>query len=373
MGKKVVRYFRWIILAAILVYITYEAYLHQVLGGDKAASEHALCPFGGLESLYSLLFSGTYIQKVFVGTMIIFGLTIVITILFRRSFCGLLCPFGALQEFFAKIGQMVLGKRYIIPKSIDRPLRYFKYVVLILTVVAAWWTKGLWMSPYDPYVAYGHISVGYAELIDEYLIGVILLIVTIVGSFIYDRFFCKYICPAGAIYAIIGKISPNKIVRDENACIHCKLCSKSCPVNIDVEKVEKVISAECISCQECVNVCPKKDVIEIKMGSKSISSFTTIILVLGIFFGGIFATQQLGWYQTTPKPLALGEKLEIDEIKGYMTLDEVSKGMNIDSKELYKRLNIPGDIPLGTKLKDISQYVEDFSTDTAKIILENNK
>ena len=95
---NLVRGLRIIILLGLLFYVTYEGYMHQVLGGGKAPSVHALCPFGALESLYT----------------------------FGRSFCGVLCPFSALQELFGKIGRKVFKKQFIIPAYIDKPLHYLK-------------------------------------------------------------------------------------------------------------------------------------------------------------------------------------------------------------------------------------------------------
>lgn len=104
-NKKAARFIRWVLLASLLIWVTYESVMHQVLGGGKSPSIHALCPYGALESLYALMFSGTYIQKIYSGTLIILGITLIIAILFRRSFCGLLCPLGALQELFARAGK----------------------------------------------------------------------------------------------------------------------------------------------------------------------------------------------------------------------------------------------------------------------------
>lgn len=93
--------------------------MHQILGGGKAPSVHTLCPFGAIESLYTLLFMGSFIQKIYSGTVGLLVLSIFIAVLFRRSFCGLLCPFGALQELFSFIGQKIFGRRLIVPVNID--------------------------------------------------------------------------------------------------------------------------------------------------------------------------------------------------------------------------------------------------------------
>lgn len=370
--NKLVRWLRWSGLTAIFIYVTREFYLHQKIGGLKAASVHALCPYGALESFYNLLFAGAFIQKIFVSAMIMLALTLVIAVLFRRSFCGMICPFGALQEFFAKIGNVLFKKRPKMPAALDKPLRFLKYLILILTIVIAWKTKGLWMSPYDPYAAYSHIFSGFANLWAEFTIGTILLVVTIVGSIVYDRFFCKYLCPMGGFLAVIGRISPTKVVRDDKVCIHCNKCSKVCPVNIDVAKATEVKTTECISCNECVNICPKEGAIAVKFGKKSISPIVTWIIVLVLFFGSIFVTQKLGWYTNVPKPIVAGEKISIEEIRGFMTLQDVSTGLQIDLKDLYTMLGIPEAVPPTTKFKELSTFVPGMTDEKAKEILEKN-
>ncbi|MBC8059147.1 MAG: 4Fe-4S binding protein, partial [Clostridiaceae bacterium] len=199
-NNKYVKYLRWVLLGFFLIMVTRETYLHQIQGGGVAPSIHALCPYGGLETLYSLVFGGTFLQKIFSGTMILLEITLVLALVFRRSFCGLICPFGALQEFFGIIGKKIFRKRFIMPWRIDKPLRYLKYFVLVVTIYFAWKTAGLWMDPYDPWAAYGHVTAGFNSLTTEYLIGTITLIIILVGSLLYDRFFCKYLCPMGAVY-----------------------------------------------------------------------------------------------------------------------------------------------------------------------------
>jgi hypothetical protein len=175
--NKVAKWSRILVLVGLLIWVTYESYMHQVLGGGKAPSIHALCPYGALESLYTLLLTGSFIKKIYSGTVVLLVLTVALAVLFRRSFCGLLCPFGALQEVFAKLGQKIFKKRFIIPQKIDQIFRYLKYVVLVLTVGMAWYYGSLWMAPYDPYAAFSHISVISSSIEEDPLVifGFILL------------------------------------------------------------------------------------------------------------------------------------------------------------------------------------------------------
>lgn len=367
-ANKTARYARWIILALLIALVTYETIMHQVLGGGKSPSVHALCPYGAIESLYAILVSGTLLQKIYSGTFLLLGTTVLITILFRRSFCGLLCPFGALQELFARIGLKIWRKRPLVPARADRVLRFLKYFMLFLTAFLAWRLGRLWMSPYDPYAAYGHITaIGKTIAEDPWsIIGFILLGVSLAGSFIYDRFFCKYLCPAGALYAIIGKISPTRIVRDKDVCINCNLCSKACPVNIDVARADRVTTAECLNCNECVAVCPKKGALAVKTGKKAISPLVILILVAALFFVPIWVVQAAGAYEVLPGSVLKGETIAVSEIRGSMTIADSAAFLSLSQEDFYELFKIPQTVPAGTRMKDIANVVPGYDFHAVK-------
>lgn len=365
-NNKLIMYLRWCLLALFVVLVSIAAYLHQVLGGTKAPSIHALCPFGGLESLYQVFTTGSFISKIFAGTLTLFVITLIVALVFRRSFCGLICPFGAIQEFFAKLGQKIFKRKLIMPSAIDKPLRYLKYVVLVVTVAYAWRTAGLWMAPYDPWSAYAHLPEGLESVWAESAIGLIILVITVLGSLLYDRFFCKYLCPMGALYGIVGQLSPFKVVRNEKVCIDCGICNKSCPMNIDIQHSLKVTTAECLNCQTCVVSCPKPGALDHQMGHKIIKPLTVIVLVMVVFFGSIFASQAAGIYQLTPSPLKVGESIKYDEVKGYMSIKEAAEATKTELNEFYEKFKIPANVPAETKMKEISGVATGYDFDQAK-------
>lgn len=367
-GKKIAKWSRLSVLFGLLAYVTYESYMHQVLGGGKAASVHALCPLGALESLYTLLFMGSFIQKIYSGTVVLLVLTIVLALLFRRSFCGMLCPFGALQELFAMLGRKIFRKRLTVPQSIDKPARFLKYGILLLTVGMAWRFGTLWISPYDPYVAYSHLSTASGYIAEDpiVIIGFILLAITIIGSIVYDRFFCKYLCPAGAFYGVIGKMSPSRVERNDELCIHCHACNKACPVNIEVEKTIQVNSAECINCNDCVLACPKKGALEVKSFKHTIHPIGILVLVVGIFFGTIFIADATGNYQTIPSALKEGQIIPLSEIKGYFTIEDAAIATGLSLDDVYAQMGIPESVSKNTQMKEISQQVPGYDFDAAK-------
>ena len=94
---------RWVIFACLLVFVLAASILHVL--GYIAPSIHAICPYGGLESALSIVLIGTFIKKIFLGTFILFIITLILAVAMRRSYCGQICVFGGLQEFFGKLGR----------------------------------------------------------------------------------------------------------------------------------------------------------------------------------------------------------------------------------------------------------------------------
>ena len=178
-ARNTARTVRMTILVLILALSTALGIIHQV-SGVKPVSVDALCPFGGIESAWSVLASGTLLDKVAWSSFILLGATLLAAILFRRAFCGNFCPLGTLQELFAWAGKKVLGKTYTVPAGLDRWARYLKYAVLVVFVVLTAALGTLAIRTYDPWVASHHLL--DAELFTGFLIGFIILVLTIVGS-----------------------------------------------------------------------------------------------------------------------------------------------------------------------------------------------
>jgi Polyferredoxin len=196
----------------------------------------------------------TFENAVQLSIMEVFITFILFSIIFKRSFCGFLCMVGALQRIIGYVGFKLIKKRFTVPATLDKYLRAVKYVILAgfaaLSIASGKFL--LQVSIDDVFEQYSVILHGFAW------ISIILMFVTIIGSFFIDNFFCKYICIQGAVAGVAGRFSPSGIVRCEEKCINCTLCTKKCPSNLEVHKMKKVISAECFNCQKCIIVCPKK-------------------------------------------------------------------------------------------------------------------
>ena len=205
-ARRRARWTRWIILGTVLVGMSAVLLAHQKAHGPgRWAGVDFLCPFGGLETLYALLAGQGFLKHTAASSLILLIGMLAMTLVYRRSFCGTICPLGALQGIFGAAGRRLFGRRFEVPRGVDRVARYLKYVVLAVFAVWTWQAAELVLRPYDPWVAWAHLTSG--DLLTTYLIGFIVLVVSLAGSLVYDRFFCKYLCPTGALLALFSRAS----------------------------------------------------------------------------------------------------------------------------------------------------------------------
>ena len=207
------------------------------------------CPVGSLQNALGRNSTGpSYV----LGTLILFG------VLLGRLVCGFLCPFGLLQDLLAKVP---LPKMKL-PRWLDKPLRYLKYVVLILLVVLAVLIEeptfckylcpaglleaGLPLTSLNPQLAGMRGPLFYVKL------GILILIVLL--SLSIFRPFCKYLCPLGAFYGLFNGVGFYRLQVEETKCVRCGRCAAACPMDVDVTKHSN--SPECIRCGKCRDACP---------------------------------------------------------------------------------------------------------------------
>jgi ferredoxin len=374
------RWVRWIVLGAVLVAMTTIVTLHIKSRGDgRWAGVDFLCPFGGLETLYSLLAGDGFLRRTAASSVILLVGMLAMAIVYRRSFCGAICPLGALQGIFGAAGRKVFKRRLTVPTAVDRVTRYLKYVVLAVFAFWTWQAAELVLRPYDPWVAWAHLTSD--ELLTSYLVGFIVLVVSLAGSLVYERFFCKYLCPAGALLALFSRVSLLNIRRDADACIDCGRCDQACMMNVPVATADVVTSSECISCNECVNVCPVPGALRVTApgGARATALATTgiVVAVMVAIVGATTLTGAFDWQMEGRAEARGGHSGQGDgqglgqdhgqgesegegrsgggsdsPIKGWMSFADIAAMTGIPLADLGAEWGVPGDA-LSLPMKDI--------------------
>ncbi len=214
----------------------------------------AACPLGALQNALASS-NKKYIYYVF-GIIMLYG------ILLGRTICGWLCPVGLGQELLFSIKTPKLKK-----SRFTKVLSYFKYVVLILCVVAIpliFARGGITLPAFCKYLCPGGTLGGAIFLLAHpnnasllsslgllFLLKFSVLVIFCAASVFIFRFFCRFFCPLGAIYGLFNKFAPIGIKLDKSKCIGCNRCKQKCKMDIS-----HVGDHECINCGECVACCP---------------------------------------------------------------------------------------------------------------------
>ena len=209
------------------------------------------CPLGSLQNALSA--SKTKTPAYVFGIIILFGL------LLGRTICGWLCPVGLGQELLYKIKTPKAKKN-----RVTRVLSYFKYVVLVALVVIVPLYYAI--PGFCEYICpAGTFEGGIGLLANETnagLLGILgplftwkftLLVLIIVASIFFFRFFCRFLCPLGALYGFFCRVAMLGVKLDKNKCTDCGLCIGVCKMDI-----KNVGDHECIHCGACISVCPAK-------------------------------------------------------------------------------------------------------------------
>lgn len=228
------------------------------------------CPIGALQA--TLTGGDKKIPYYVIGSLMLIG------VLIGRVACGFLCPFGLVQDLLYKIKT----RKMELPKTIDKKLRYLKYIVLIVVVIvlpilltnqfgvsSPYFCK--WICPSG--TLFGGIPLLSLNDSLRSVIGglfqwkLILLIIFLGASIFMYRPFCKYVCPLGAFYGIFNRFSFYQMQVDKTKCTDCKLCEKTCKMAVEITK--NINSAECIRCGECREVCKEGCITINKISIKS--------------------------------------------------------------------------------------------------------
>ncbi|MEH2920367.1 4Fe-4S binding protein [Samsonia erythrinae] len=277
-------------------------------------------PIAGLMNIRFTWETGTP-PPVHLTSMLLLLAFITISLLLKKSFCSWLCPIGTLSEWLAALGGKIFGRHFTLPIWLDRPLRSLKYLLLsfFLYIALSMPAQGIYMFLMSPYGLIADVKMlGFFRNIGT--ITLVCVGILVFSSLFIRRFWCRYLCPYGALLGVFSLLSPFKIRRNPTSCIDCGKCAKACPANIPVDKLIQVRNAECTACMTCIESCPVASTLHFSLinpsGSQTgdsakplwretaLSGIAMTVLVLGILFGIIgFAMYIGGWDSPIPEQI----------------------------------------------------------------------
>ena len=284
---------QWGVLAALAAFL--------LIPGKDPANPEAYCPMGGLQALTTFFVRGSLPCSMSMMQIVMGIVLAAAVVLFSKLFCGYLCPLGTVQDLLMKL-RNTIGWRGIVVKNgtvADKVLRVIKYVLLFWIFYSTATASELFCKNLDPYYA---VATGFKGEITLWM-SLISVAAVILCGFMVNMFWCKYLCPLGAIsnslkfwvwivvlvaaYYLLGTIGVNvpwwtllaafcvvgylleilcgkprlqvlHIMKNDSKCTHCGLCTKACPYGIDVAgcRAGAVKAVDCTLCGECTAVCP---------------------------------------------------------------------------------------------------------------------
>lgn len=321
----------------------------------STASVHAICPFGGIETLYQLATTGDWLQKIHPSAMVLAGIVLISALLFGGLFCGWICPLGSIQEWLGHLGRRLFKRKYnhMMPLWLDPYLRYVRYGVLLLVLYQTGRSGKLLFEGVDPYYALFHFWTSETALGALVLLGI-----TLLSALVIERPWCKYACPYGALLGLTNYLRIFKIRRQAATCTTCGACNRSCPMNIEIAEVDVVKHHQCISCLRCTSEahCPVANTVTSGLSGRRIAMITLVL-----FIGGISLTSALGIWRTssdqTLSKLTLQDGTVVMDpwdIKGSFTLATVAQQFAIPEDAIRQAFDIDASQDLGVfKSKDI--------------------
>lgn len=243
--------------------------------------------FAALKSIYTAIVSGTFSVSALAGQIVLAASMLVITALMGRFFCGFLCAFGSMGDLMWYLGGKLKLRRPKISPEADRALKALKYVLLAGIVLFVWTLGMTVLSGTDnPWTVFGMYAgyKGWGDLSALWSVGALLLLLIMAGSMLIERFFCRYLCPLGAVFAIVSKFRLFKIRKPRTACGACRACTKRCSMGIELYQSDVMTSGECIDCMNCVEVCPRDNVSA--NPKPAVAAAVAVVALSGMYFAG---------------------------------------------------------------------------------------
>ena len=248
----------WICTEFVLFVRQFEGFAAPFAVSRPAGVEGWLPIMGLMQTKYTLV-TGR-IPELHPAAMVLLVSFVMMSLLLRRSFCSWLCPVGTISEYLWKLGRRFTKRIFFPPRWLDIILRGLKYTLLGLFLYAVGTMSAAAIAAFagSPYGVVADVKMlNFFRFLGS--TGAIVIALLAVMSLFTPNFWCRYLCPYGALMGLASLLSPLRIRRIPEKCIDCAKCAKACPSNLPVDRLVQIRSAECLGCMECVTSCPVED------------------------------------------------------------------------------------------------------------------
>jgi polyferredoxin len=283
----------------------------------RPAGVEGFLPISGLLGLLDWLRSGS-LNTIHPAATMILVLVLALSLLLRKSFCSWVCPVGFASEALARLGRGIFGRNFRLWRFLDVPLRGLKYFLLFFFLWAI-----LGMTPAalrafidSPYNIIADVKTG-KFFVEIGSLGLAVILGLAVLSVLYKGFWCRYLCPYGALLGFFSWMSPARVKRDPVSCIDCGLCDRVCMARLPVSKSIDVLSPECTGCLDCVAVCPIKDALGIHVARRRWEVRHYAAAVLLLFLTGYFGARAFGLWENRIGDAEYIHHIHQDAVVGY--------------------------------------------------------
>jgi polyferredoxin len=299
------------IFLALNVWIGVEFYLFvryyetggRSLRAGRPPGVEGWLPIASLMNLKALLLTGEMPALHAAGMLLLIAF-LAMSWIFRKSFCGWLCPVGTISEWLWRLGRQTFGRTFRLPRWLDLALRSLKYILLGLFgyAVGSMSVEGIRAFLQGPYGVVADVKMlNFFRFLG--LTGGIVVAVIVLASVFVQIFWCRYLCPYGALMGLVSMASPLRIRRVESLCIDCGKCAKACPSALPVDRLVQIQSAECTGCMQCVAVCPAAGALFLSAPKRRTVpawavAAATLGLVVGVYAYGLWTGH---WHTTLPE------------------------------------------------------------------------
>ncbi|MGC1869370.1 MAG: 4Fe-4S binding protein [Acidobacteriaceae bacterium] len=283
---------------------------------NRPAGVEGWLPIAGMMNTKYLL-ETHHIPQIHPAAMFLFLAFLLSSLLLKKAFCSWLCPIGTLSELLWKTGAKLFGRNFRLLKWLDLPLRGLKYLLLsfFAFVIGSMSAAALADFLHSPYGMVADVKM-LNFFRDMGQIGIIVFVVLLSLSLFIRNFWCRYLCPYGALMGLASLLSPAKIRRDAAACIDCRKCARACSANLPVDRLIQIRSVECAACMECIAVCPAENALQFSLPPRRraegsdrwrnlvLTPMAVVIVLACVFFGFVgFAKASGHWNTNLPRSL----------------------------------------------------------------------